>query len=125
MASRAISCVALIGILAPSNSFIFRAPVPKVRRLFADQGEASSNSPPTEDWRDFRARLVAQESGATKSAANGDQAWAYETSLVEVSSSLHSKVEQLAILKKKKKKKKEKEKEVVISLVFNFIPSMH
>ena len=66
---------------------------------------------------------MAQESGATKSAANGDQAWAYETSLVEVSSSQHSNIEQLTILKKKKKK--EKEKEVVISLVFKFIPSMH
>ena len=96
MTSRAISCAALIGIFVPAGSFTFRAPVPHVRRLFADQGEAGSNSPPTEDWRDFRARLVAQESGGTKSSANGDQAWAYETSLVEVSSSLDSKnVEQL------------------------------
>ena len=85
MTSRAsaIGLLALAANFAPAASFTIRAPALRRRGLFADPGEVSS-SPPTEDWRDFRARLVAQESGETNKPAGGEQTWAYETNLVEV-----------------------------------------
>ena len=79
----AIGLLTLAATFAPTASFMNCVPILRRRSLFADQGEASS-SPLTEDWRDFRARLVAQESGETNKPAGGEKTWAYETNLVEV-----------------------------------------
>eukprot|EP00613_Pedinella_sp_CCMP2098_P072662 CAMPEP_0171910280 /NCGR_PEP_ID=MMETSP0993-20121228/9274_1 /TAXON_ID=483369 /ORGANISM="non described non described, Strain CCMP2098" /LENGTH=357 /DNA_ID=CAMNT_0012543413 /DNA_START=51 /DNA_END=1120 /DNA_ORIENTATION=- len=50
---------------------------PKVLHSAEDSGEAADLG----DWRDFRARLIAQESGGSAKTLGGS--WAYETTLVE------------------------------------------